>query len=130
MVSRHRLFLVSEEFNEIWVIKAAERPELLLYNSDDDEEEEYLQDGCDLPGWQKAKFVNCTDATVLQVGPFSTLLRRESQLPILCKQKQWESLRDALLEAPRHPPISVDCETCKIPSPLFERENIPSVIRN
>mmetsp|Transcript_31768 Transcript_31768/g.48732 ORF Transcript_31768/g.48732 Transcript_31768/m.48732 type:complete len:557 (-) Transcript_31768:150-1820(-) len=123
-------FLDSEERYEVYVVKAAERPHLLLLDDDnsnsesrdekkdcgenhtkstnDSNESELpppLVDGCDIPGWRHEKLIPITNEIqgVLNVGIAAPLLRRQGQWPIIKsinKSTQWEKLRKELLEPP------------------------------
>jgi hypothetical protein len=123
------LFLSSEERYEIWEIKRAERPSLLLLPSrtssssssssslqDIDQSGDKqndtksirhtpsLLDGCDVPGWRYSNTVSVSDHTqgYLNVGSGCVLTRRETQLPVLSSRSLslWTELQHQLLQEP------------------------------
>lgn len=98
----HDLFLDSEERYEVYTVKAAERPHLLLLSPSSqkkeeeeiektEEEELSLIDGCDIPGWRRENLAgsifNNNNTSSLQslwnIGASSTLFRRDTQWPII-----------------------------------------------
>ena len=90
------MFLTPEERYEVYVVKASERPHLLetykessRSKNDPDGDDETLPppltDGCDIPGWRAEGMANIDSQlqAALNVGLGCTLLRRESQIPLL-----------------------------------------------
>jgi hypothetical protein len=118
------LFLDPEERYEVYVVKAAERPQLLLLGvaCEDDTSgtatcsstitrtDPPLLDGNDIPAWRKERLVPISSDMnkVLRIGLGSHLFRRCRQWPIISisiKSSPWEDLRDQLLLPP---PAHVD----------------------
>lgn len=112
----HDRYLDSEERYEVRVVKAAERPHLVLWvdgssSSDEKKQDETsyqppLTDGCDLPGWRAKLLAPCLTSEKmpidsidlvlggsLNIGTGSTLFRRESQFPFInggyCRDTSW-----------------------------------------
>ena len=110
-VAVHELYLDSEERYDIYKVKAAERPHLLLSCIEDSD---IFTDGCDIPGWRNENICSLSTSqrelslsSICNVGCCSTLFRRESQLPLIIgKHKRgsttssWERLRQLLLVEP------------------------------
>lgn len=103
-------YLDAEERYEVRVVKAAERPHLLLWEEEDEENGSSssdekktdesvhppLTDGCDLPGWRARRLAPCVSIDkkridsielvlggCLNIGSGATLFRRESQFPFI-----------------------------------------------
>ena len=88
-------FLDSEERYEIYVVKSAERPQLVAYSntsngeSSNDDETLPITDGCDLPGWRKedialdSSSISDEKMSLFYVGPSCTMFRRESQWTVI-----------------------------------------------
>lgn len=150
------VFLTPEERYEVWVVKAAERPELLLYDDDDDDDDGCddnsssvrqppLQDGCDIPGWRKIGMVigfgcsaRCSSNSengkaILRVGPGCSMLRRERQLPVVAGMNYRSRLPNgSSKEEPRFSPQNNIIRLAYDPNmsihPWFERENVPVLL--
>lgn len=128
-----RVYLSPDERYDVWTVKAAERPELLSLDddSDDTNDGQVLQDGCDIPGWRRGGLVDISAPEgALNVGPGCSLLRRESQLPVVSTRRlsQWLELKEKLLEEPTNTPAVTNYKECMEVHPWFERENVPAVI--
>eukprot|EP00977_Amphora_coffeiformis_P029060 scaffold38441_cov214-Amphora_coffeaeformis.AAC.2 len=142
------LYLTNEERFQVWQVKIAERRELVdVYDDvaaakgeeeedDDDDSSPPLTDGCDLPAWRRKRIVECSSTgAYLNVGVGCSLLRRESQLPVLSTRHQnaWNTLRDALMhqnidvrQCPRR--ITATDPAVSTENPWFERQNVPVMI--
>lgn len=103
MAHQHALLSPDERY-EVWIVKAAERPDLLKWeepNGEEDHPHPPLQDGCDIPGWRRARLVDCQVdyiTALLRIGPGNPMLRRERQLITLSSHlfEKWSSLRETL----------------------------------
>jgi len=133
------LYLSSDERYQVWLVKTTERPELLEVchkiakgAAEQKDADLPLTDGCDLPGWRRAGFVDCSDSvlSVLNVGQGCSLLRRERQLPVLCNKnlEQWEDLREFLFEPPSNTATRIKYEPNMTINPWFEQQNIPVIL--
>jgi hypothetical protein len=127
------IYLSSDERYDIWLVKCAERPELIeiyeekiLEPTDAHENNLALTDGCDLPNWRSLSLPVCS------VGFGCTLLRRESQLPVPTKLGWWEILRNELFgkEPTRAVPRLQYCNNdgTILPNAWFERDNVPVLL--
>jgi histone arginine demethylase JMJD6 len=140
--SRKLIYLSPDERYDIWIVKAAERSELLLHSSrasdsdsDDNDNEsvaqQALQDGCDIPGWRRAGIIDTESSTeaALKVGPGCTLLRRETQLPLVSTRSRgrWMRLKQSLQQVTSTIPRLEYYKVQEI-NPWFERENTPVLI--
>eukprot|EP00934_Nitzschia_sp_Nitz4_P002578 Nitzschia sp. Nitz4//scaffold22_size323478//219395//220603//NITZ4_000562-RA/size323478-processed-gene-0.418-mRNA-1//1//CDS//3329543100//2568//frame0 len=153
-------FLTPEERYEVWEVKSAERPQLLTFVQAEEESKECknvddyvareertdkdiddevplpLVDGCDLPGWRSCGLVRLSlpISSVLNVGSGCSMLRRESQLPLVSTLalQRWHMLRRKFLEEPSE--LVSAARICKSDalqlthSPWFERENVPVLL--
>ncbi|KAG7354449.1 transcription factor jumonji [Nitzschia inconspicua] len=144
------LLLSSEERYEIWEVKRAERPNLLMLEKDagdiddinDDDNNSTtddplpLLDGCDIAGWRNSKsvFVSNYLQGYLNVGSGCVLTRKDTQLPILSSRslRRWKELQQQLLQSPpseRAPRRIVGKEASTLSQyPWFERDNVPVVL--
>lgn len=136
MTEAKALFLTPDERYEIWEVKKEERPQLLLISDDDDDDEPVLPlvDGCDLPGWRASQLVTLhpTIRSVLNVGSGCSLLRRESQLPVLSSTAlaKWRQLQERFMTEPKTTAIRIPKTEATALShyPWFERQNVPVVL--
>lgn len=140
------IYLTPDERYQVWVVKAAERPELLvLFHFEQEQEKDdasndmqshgdaviNLQDGCDIPGWRYWEVVKCNTAIVdlLQIGAGCALTRRETQLPVIQPSSSWMKLKKQLLQPPSNSTtVRIDSKEYQESHPWFERENVPAVI--
>lgn len=156
MHAPRKLFLQPEERCGLWLVKAAERPHLLSVPKTDEEDEReeeeeppFLSDACDIPGWRKHRLVeHCSlyFRQILRVGPGSSLLRRESQLPVTIiadnalaflnertKKNQPSSVLcdvGAVTTKGRISRVSYHSSDCHQSNPWFVRDNVPVLITN
>lgn len=106
------IFLSATERYEVYEVKTAERPHLLLFNDDDGtsctdngshSDLKPLLDGCDIRGWRRENMVECGKELQggLNIGVSSTMFRRESQWPLcnLKRNRQWSNLKEKLLNS-------------------------------
>ncbi len=157
MVATRSVFLNSDERYDVWEVKQAERPHLLLISdeekkddsspyddndSDNDNDSDKdnnlplpLLDGCDIPGWRTSRLVPIGHSlkSTLNVGPGCSLLRRESQLPIVSSSAllQWHKLQKKFMIEPSTNTatrISQEEATKLTQYPWFERQNVPAVL--
>jgi histone arginine demethylase JMJD6 len=147
MTSTKELFLTPDERYEVWEVKKEERPYLLLISeedsndssSDDDNSEVPLPlvDGCDVSGWRKSQLVPISRplASVLNVGSGCSLLRRETQLPVVSSSalSEWHRLQERFMQEPtqgKSPVVRIGKNEATELSyyPWFERENVPVVL--
>lgn len=141
MTASRPVFLKAEERYDVWVVKAAERPHLLSIFTEDDEEPPFLSDACDIPGWRSHGISGTSRYAqiMLRVGPGSTLLRRETQLPIVRIDSNGlgfltDLACNVLCESSRHPAqrrihrISYRSEECRQLNPWFVTGNTPVLI--
>ena len=144
--TQNLLLLSGEERFDIWQVKQEERPHWMgietnisersdSENSVSDQELPLpLIDGCDIPGWRGRGLVSVSDyhQSILNVGTGCSLLRRESQLPILSSRstENWRRLRDKLLKPPSRSihRLSPNETNALGPYPWFERDNIPVLL--
>jgi hypothetical protein len=103
------IFLDPEERYEVYVVKVAERPQLLGVACDDDDDDDEtvfdppLLDGNDIPAWRQEGLVPVSDDIkgVLRIGSGSHLFRRLGQWPTLSiKSSPWQVLHNQLLLPP------------------------------
>jgi hypothetical protein len=117
------LFLDPTERFEVYVVKAAERPNYLLRltphndrgedQEEDDENDDDttttithgLTDGCDIPEWRKenicglsSRQITLLSRTVWRVGSCSTLFRRDSQWPVILATANAATTKPATLK--------------------------------
>lgn len=146
MTSTKDIFLTADERYEVWEVKKEERPHLLLlvadedsFSSDDDSDKPLpLVDGCDVSGWRSSQLVplSCSLASVLNVGSGCSLLRRETQLPVVSSSvlSKWHQLQKRFMEEPSSQGKTPVARICKEEAarlshyPWFERENVPVVL--
>lgn len=150
MVSSKDIFLTPDERYDIWEVKQVERPHLLLISEEtnddssrsaaDDEMHEDssvlpLVDGCDLPGWRTSRLVPISHSlnSILNVGSGCSLLRRESQLPIVptSSLSKWHDLQQKfMIEPSQNAPTRIGKEESKELTfyPWFERQNVPVIL--
>ncbi|VEU35795.1 unnamed protein product [Pseudo-nitzschia multistriata] len=142
------VLLSPDERYDVWEIKRVERPHLMDFENEEEEDDAEtdagadngeplpLVDGCDLRGWRRSGLVDVSPCTraALRVGQGCTLMRRESQLPVLSSRSlsRWNELRARLLAPPppcREPARIGAREAVALPHhPWFERENLPVVL--
>ena len=140
------ILLSPDQRYDVWEIKRVERPHLMDIESEeddieiDDDRESMINkilplvDGCDLKGWRQSKLVQ--SSTVLQgylnVGSGCSLLRRESQLPVLpsASLDRWKQLQAKLLEPPKVTAQRIiEQDAVKLSwYPWFEKENVPVIL--
>ena len=93
-----------------------------------------LIDGCDIPGWRRYKMIHISPCIqgVLNVGSGCTMLRRESQFPVVSKRacQGWHELQARLMREPEMTAIRLSSvETALLDVyPWFERENVPAIL--
>ena len=143
-------FLTPEERYEIWIVKAAERPELLEVHHDEEgevslpQEEMALSDGCDIPGWRSRGLATATnwethdsDTIMRTIGSGSSLLRRENCLPVApCTNSgytsHWKDLQRWLLQADSiphsHLADRIHYKDAQEHPLIHERENRPVIV--
>jgi histone arginine demethylase JMJD6 len=143
------ILLSPDERYDIWEIKRIERPHLMEFEneqedvvgrSDDDDEPPVgnnalpLVDGCDLKGWRHSKLmpISIFIQGVLNVGSGCSLMRRESQIPVVpsASTSRWKTLQAKLLEPPK---VTVQRIPEKVALglshyPWFEKENVPVIL--
>jgi len=147
-VAVNELYLDSEERYDIYRVKAAERPHLLLSCSDESDTTNdvaiILTDGCDIPKWRNENICSLSVSqremplfSMCNVGCCSTLFRRESQLPVIGKHppsgssSPWERRRQLLLVEPTSPNTSSRSMEVTYKETLlrgfhhYEQENVP-----
>lgn len=142
------LYLTPDERYDIWEVKKVERPHLLLVSEEEDgnhddssnDDRELplpLVDGCDVPGWRSSQLVplNHSLASVLNVGSGCSLLRRETQLPVVSSSalSKWRQLQERFMQEPLQGKptaarIGKDEATKLSYYSWFERENVPAVL--
>ena len=124
-----------------------ERPHLLLDSGEDGENSSDdldsavplpLVDGCDVRGWRKAKLVPITSplSSVLNVGSGCSLLRRETQLPLVSSLalSKWRRIQNRFMQEPSSEANNSVCRIGKEQAiklshyPWFERMNVPVVL--
>lgn len=109
--SSSNFFLDPDERYEVYVVKVAERPNLLCVESSDDEVANSdiatapLIVGCDVPGWRKSHLVPISPDLegCLRIGSGSLLFRRRRQWPAVStwtNSTPWNALRERLLIPP------------------------------
>jgi histone arginine demethylase JMJD6 len=146
MASTKELYLTPDERYDVWEVKKEERPHLLLISeedsssgsSDDDSEVPLpLIDGCDVSGWRRSQLVPISRdlASVLNVGSGCSLLRRETQLPVVSSSalSKWRQLQERFMQEPlqgKNSAARIDKEEAIKLSyyPWFERDNVPVVL--
>jgi histone arginine demethylase JMJD6 len=133
MSTTQDLFLSPDERYDVWVVKAAERPHLLEVHSDEtkNDADPPLTDGCDIPGWRHEQLGSQHHLEVIleSIGPGSTLLRRESMLPVNSNKTPWDDLRQRLFQEPVQKPQRFAYQQLQgTLHPVFERENFPAII--
>eukprot|EP00536_Pseudo-nitzschia_multiseries_P016402 jgi/Psemu1/263629/estExt_Genewise1Plus.C_11020006 len=95
-----------------------------------------LVDGCDLKGWRNSGLVTVSSYSqgALNVGPGCSLMRRESQLPIVSSKSltRWKALQARLLEPPESTGKAQripESDACNLSHyPWFEKENVPVIL--
>lgn len=149
--SRHKtssndIFLDPDERFEVFQVKAAERPHLLVADGDDDDDKvlpKPLLDGCDLPAWRQHHLVGDISSELLgrlHIGAGSTLFRRDSQWPCIDKKVEspWTLLREKLFIPPSRDISRVDIDNVSQQynddgmtkfALEWERRNVPVLIQ-
>ena len=139
------LFLSPDERYDVWVVKAAERPELLAAWQPGENDKERastppLTDGCDIPSWRRHRLAcdvlpSASSEAVQNIGWGSALLRRSDNLISIdiSNKASWKLLREKMFSTLIVPPerrieeIQYNEEEHQHPLPA-ERENRPVLI--
>jgi histone arginine demethylase JMJD6 len=140
------ILLSADERYEIWEIKRVERPHLMQFENYDEYEGSGddvelpagetlpLVDGCDLKGWRSSKLVPNSNVLkgYLNVGSGCSLMRRESQLPVVSSTSlcRWRTLQAKLMEPPKATAVRIrERESLNLSHhPWFEKENVPVIL--
>ena len=141
------ILLTADERYDLWEIKRVERPHLMEIENDDNDEEDSdsdgespseralpLVDGCDLKGWRSSNLINCSSFSqgYLNVGSGCSLMRRESQLPVVSSASlsRWKALQAKLLKPPKTKAQRIlEEDAVKLSHySWFERENVPVIL--
>jgi len=144
--STRDIILLPDERYDIWEIKRVERPHLMEMEneqedvgSDDDGEPPIenklpLVDGCDLKAWRHSELVHVSSFSqgYLNVGSGCSLMRRESQLPVVSSTSlsRWKTLQAKLLESPKSTAQRIPERDALNLShyPWFEKKNVPVIL--
>ena len=144
--SPRNILLSADGRYDIWEIKRVERPHLMEIEneqedvrSDDDGESPDdnalpLVDGCDLKSWRHSRLVHVSSFSqgFLNVGSGCSLVRRESQLPMVSSTSlsRWKTIQAKLLRPPKETAQWIPEQEALSLShyPWFERENVPVIL--
>mmetsp|Transcript_1501 Transcript_1501/g.3314 ORF Transcript_1501/g.3314 Transcript_1501/m.3314 type:complete len:435 (-) Transcript_1501:69-1373(-) len=148
------ILLSPDERYDVWEIKRVERPYLMELENEqedkvvkngeevEDESESSIEnsfplplvDGCDLKGWRHSKLVQISSCAqgALNVGTGCSLMRRESQLPVVSSNSlgRWKTLQAKLLEQPKSTARRILERDALdlLYYPWFEKENLPVIL--